>query len=534
MENSDILATIETMVFFMELKGENPFKVRAFANAARVLEDKDIAKLFQNGELQDVPGVGKGILAFIGDCIQHGKPKDLAEISKDFPETILELRSVRGLGPKKIKTLFEELQIASLAELEYACQENRLIELKGFGEKTQKNFLEALQFLKQSRSRLLLAQVLHQAQDLLALVRKTAGVEQAELVGELRRKCETVAKIEILVQGAEKTAAAKLKSLAEKHELGLPVEFHFVSEAWGSALVKYTGSTEHLEKLKGLAGIKLETEAAVYKKLGFALPAPELREAWSGPKDWEKSEQLVTAQDVRGIFHVHTKASDGANTLEEMVEAAEKLGYEYIGISDHSESAVYAHGLGADRILAQRKEIDKLQERFPKIKIFHGIEADIHGDGRLDYSDKVLKEFDFVIASIHGQMRMPCEEMTKRLCRALENPYCTWLGHITGRLLLGRPAYEFDWEKVLKAAEKSGTGIELNANPYRLDMDWQIMPAARAHKIPIGIFPDAHSIGGLKDVEYGIMAARKGGLSKKDVSNTLTRKEMEAWLAARR
>jgi DNA polymerase (family 10) len=235
-----------------------------------------------------------------------------------------------------------------------------------------------------------------------------------------------------------------------------------------------------------------------------------------------------------GVFHIHTKASDGANTLEEMLSAAESLGYQYVGISDHSESAVYAGGLKSDAVYGQRKEIEQLQKKFSKLHIFHGIEADIHTDGSLDYTTDVLKEFDFVIASIHGQFGLSREQMTKRLCRALENPYTTWIGHISLRLLLGRPAYDFDWETVLDTAQKTGAGIELNANPYRLDVRWDILPEIRKRKIALGIFPDAHSVGGFKDVEFGVMAARKGGLRKQDVINTKSYLEMNSWLKSRR
>ncbi|NUM88575.1 MAG: PHP domain-containing protein, partial [Bdellovibrionales bacterium] len=257
---------------------------------------------------------------------------------------------------------------------------------------------------------------------------------------------------------------------------------------------------------------------------------PEAREAATE----EVSTPLLEEKHLRGVFHLHTTASDGRNTLEEMVAACVERGWEYVGISDHSQSAFYAGGLKAQDIKRQRAAIDGLRGKFPGVTIFHGIESDILPDGSLDYPEKVLREFDFVIASVHGQMKMDRVSMTERLCCAIENPRTTWLGHMTGRLLLGRPGYGVDFEKILRAAEKTGAGLELNSNPYRLDVDWRLLPEARRRGVPVGIFPDAHSVAGLDDVKWGVLMARKAGLGPSHVSNTKTAREMKAWLESRK
>jgi DNA polymerase (family 10) len=465
--------------------------------------------LLSSGELAKTQGIGKGSLAVIEEVLKTGKLKELDELNEKYPASLFELTTIRGLGPKKIKVLFKDLGISSVAELEYACQENRLIELKGFGEKTQKMILDRIAEMKFNSGKVLLPTALEEAEAVEEQLEKNKNVKEFYRVGALARLLEVQEKLEYLVVG--KVDAGKIKA-------SIPIEFH---ECKPGAVA------EEKFRLTASEGFKKR-----WKGKTPELPSELLDDAF----DFSEKEKidLVDTKQIRGIFHAHTTASDGANSLEEMVEGCIERGLEYFGVSDHSKSAFYARGLEDKRIDEQRKEIDKVREKFPNFTIFHGIESDILADGSLDYPDKVLKKFDFVIASVHGGMRMNREQMTARLVKALENPYTTWIGHLSGRLLLGRPGYDFDWEKLVRAAEKSGAGFELNANPYRLDVDWRLLPDLRRHKIPLGIFPDAHSVNGIDDLKYGVMMARKGGMSAKQISNTMNAKEMSAWLSTRK
>lgn len=515
MKNEDILQALDELIFFAELAEENVFKIRALSNAYRELEERNILGLYKSGEIKNIKGIGKGIIGFLTELIDSGFSSELRTLSAKFPKEILELRKVRGLGSKKIKAIYENLQVASLRELEYACQENRLASLKGFGAKTQENFLKEISFLNQTRGRVLLAQVWDQANDLVREIAKEKGVARVELTGALRRYCETIEKVSVLVQG-EPHLNKRIATLCEKANLPVPYEISYCEKInnFEKQLIQEIGPDEFIKESKSLDSAKLV--------------APELRDL--PVKDRDGAIDLIEEKSIKGFFHFHTKASDGKHSLEEMIQASLEKGYEYIGVSEHSETSVYAHGLEPARVLEQKKEIERLQKKYSKIKIFHGIEADIHPDGTIDYGDKILKEFDFVIASIHQGFGLDSEHMTKRLCLAMQNPYVTWIGHISGRLLLGRKGYEFNWDKIVEVAKKTGTSLELNANPYRLDVDWRNLPKLRDAGIKVGIFPDAHSVEGINDIRYGVMMARKGGLGERDVCNTMNLGEISAWL----
>jgi DNA polymerase (family 10) len=534
MINEAISNILQEMAFLAELKGENPFKIRAWQNSAALLEEqgKEASALVASGEIAKIQGIGKGTQALVKEFVETGKVREFEELKSAFPPGLLEIRQVRGLGPKKIKALYDQLQIGSLTELEYACQENRLVELKGFGAKTQSSILSNIEKIKANRGRAILPVALHQAEAVMDELKALPGAELVSETGELRRRLPVLASLDFVLRG--KAGALEEAGFEKNGEFWLRAEedrlpvrvFPADSRDFGTRLAATTGPALWIEEMGPLPESGSEEEVFAAKSVEW-IP-PECRDLGKAPKD------LVEEEDIRGVFHLHTKWSDGANTLEEMAQAAVERGFEYLGVSEHSQTAFYAHGLDEKRVLEQKKEIDRLQEKFPSLKIFQGIESDILSDGSLDYPDTFLSHFDFVIASVHGQMRMGREEMTKRLSRALENPATTWLGHWTGRLLLGRDGYAFDEEKVLAVAAKSGKGIELNSNPYRLDLDWQIAPRAAALGISIGIFPDAHSTGGLDDVEYGVMMARKAGLTREQIVNTKTRKEMEEWLSERK
>lgn len=533
MANEELARILREMAFYSELKGDNPFKIRALDNAARLLEDQDkeVAELIESGALAKIPGVGKGTQAIAREFALTGRVNEHEELQAKYPATILEPLEVPGLGPKKVKALYEQLQIASLTELEYACRENRLVELKGFGEKTQAGILKGIEHVKASRGKLILPAALAEAERWLDELRGWKETKNVEIAGALRRRMEVISVLEFVLAGDELLAARLEKEgfasrgsqFERKAGSGLAVRVTLAKPAvFGSVLFERTGPEEFVFDFGKLPAAPTEEEVF---RLGRAeyLP-PECRDLGRAPTG------LIEERHVRGVFHLHTKWSDGANTLEEMVVAAKGLGYEYLGVSEHSRSAVYAHGLEEKRVYEQRKEIERLREK-SGFRIFHGIESDILADGGLDYAPDVIEGFDFVIASVHGQMRMSPKDMTKRLVRALQNPATTWLGHWTGRLLLGRAGYEFDHEEVLKVAASEGKGIELNSSPYRLDMDWRELPRAAELKVPIGIFPDAHSAGGLGDVKYGVWMARKAGLRASDVVNTKSGAEMEKWLA---
>jgi DNA polymerase (family 10) len=538
MKNEALAAILEEMAFFAELKDENPFKVRALRNAAEIVGElpESASDLIASGAIKKIPGIGKGTQAIALEFTEKGTVAELGELQRGFPAGIRELRAVRGLGPKKIKALFEELHIGSLSELEYACEENRLVDLKGFGEKTQAGILKGIRQLSGYRGKVILPVALQEAEEAGERLAHLAGVKRVEPAGELRRHCEVLGSVDFLLEGAEKVGEALQKEgfakapdgwWAKVSEHGLRIRASLASKAdFGSEWLKLTGPEAFVSALGPVGKASSEEEIFAAHKKTF-LP-PECRDLGHAP------EKLLEESEMRGVFHLHTTWSDGKNTLEEMAAAAVALGYEYLGVSDHSQTAFYAHGLDERRVLQQKKEIEAVQEKFPTLRLFHGIESDILADGALDYPQTFLRNFDFVIASVHGQMKMERGLMTARICRALENPATTWLGHWTGRLLLGREGFDFDVDAVLKCAAKHGKSIELNANPYRLDIDWRLLPRLAELGIPIGIHPDAHNVHGLADTRFGVWMARKAGFTAAQVLNTKSRKEMEAWLAERK
>jgi DNA polymerase (family 10) len=538
-EAISLLAEIKTL---MELGGENPFKIRAFEKAATLLADRDdLLVRAEAGTLTELEGVGKGIADVLTEFLLKGKSTARDELSAQLPPGLLELIQIPGLGPKKARQIIDELSIHSLRELEYACRENRLLKLKGFGQKMQQKILEGIHFLNRNAGLQRLGDVFEASQLVLEDLKKSVG--EGTLLSEsgaLRRRCEVLDRLEFLVEsdGAEAAQAQAKKSRTAR---GLPIEvavFEAKRSVFGYELARRTATPAHWAALGSPvpsegAG---EDEVRWYESQGLPWIAPEMRET---------GEEVVLAQkqalgevlgwnDVRGVFHNHTHASDGTASLEEMVLAAKELGFEYLGISDHSQSAFYAQGLKYEQIEAQEKEVRRVQEKYPEVRIFWGIESDILADGALDYDAKVLRKFDFVVASIHSRFKMEREAMTDRILEAVRNPYTTFLGHPTGRLLLGRPGYDFDFEKVIEECARLGVPLELNSNPARLDIDWRWGPHLRQSGANIVINPDAHEVAGLKDTVYGIAMARKALLPRSLVVNTRSTKEMEHWISLRR
>ncbi len=562
-----VIKILEEIAVLLELTGENPFKSRAYTNAARNLEkvESDLSELVQEGKIYEIDGVGEAIGKKIVELMTTGQLEYYENLKTSIPPGHLEMLKISGLGPKKIHALYERLGIKTIGELEYACHENRLVELKGFGKKSQENILAGIEKLKVYKERRLYAEVEGQAEALLKFLRENKDVFAVSVAGSLRRGNETVKDIDILASSAhpEKLARAfanldEVASVIAGGETkvsvnlksGVNADLRIVTkDEFPYALHHFTGSKEHNTAMRGRAkdmGIKMNeyglfrgeknivcrSEEEIFSALGLQFIPPELRENMGEIEAAEKNTlpKLVEEKDVQGLFHIHTNFSDGTDTLESIVLAAKKMGLKYIGISDHSRSAYYAGGLKAEDIQRQHELIDNLNNKHAPFYIFKGTEADILPDGRLDYDEEIMAKFDFVIAAIHSNFNMTAAEMTGRIKKALQNKYTTMLAHPTGRLLLSREPYALNIMEIIEAAAQFGKALELNANPHRLDLDWRNCIHAKKKGVKIAINPDAHQKAGLHDISFGIKIARKGWLSKGDCLNCLNLKEMKAYL----
>ena len=570
MDKKEVAAALEEIALLLELAGENPFKVRAYESGARAVLTfpGDLAEAVRRGKLAQVKGLGKSLTGVIAELLEKNEAALLQELKEKVPPGLLEMLQVPGLGPKKAKILYQQLQIASLGELEYAIQENRLISLPGFGAKTQEKLKAGLEQLKRYAGLFRLGDLLPAAIVLLKQIRSQSEVLRAELAGGVRRGLEVDDSIALVaampepreslpslgrlfpeVRGAPRFPLALEARLPQGMRVILTAA---APEVFGAAWLFATGSFSHLEGLKQRAGetgfqltpqglfsegrlLPSHEEEEIYRRLGLPFIPPELRE---GQGELEAAAQgqlprLVQPEDVRGCFHVHSHYSDGVNSIPELVAAARERGWQFLGLSDHSQSAYYAGGLKPADLKRQKAEVEAQRQENPNFALFWGIEADILGDGSLDYPEEVLKNFDFVIASVHSQFRLPREEMTQRIMQAIGNPHCTMLGHSSGRLLLAREAYEVDLEPILEFAGKHQVMVELNASPYRLDLDWRWLRRARELGVLISLNPDAHSLGDLDDVAYGVIAARKGWLEPENVLNTYPPEEVALLLKRR-
>ena len=548
----NVAQILSEIAVLLELSGENPFKIRAYAEGARIIEAQDtpVSELVRSGTLSQIKGIGKTLSLQITQLIQEGFIPLHQELKAAFPEGVREMLQVPGLGPKKVKDLFEKLGIKSIGELEYACHENRLITLPGFGPKSQEKILLGIEQFKRFQGRFLFGEVYPLAVTLLEEIGHHPQTLQASLAGSLRRRKEIVKDMDLVAESAHPEEVMEFfttlplvdqiinhgptkSSILTKS--GIQADLRIVGpKQFPYALHHFTGSREHHMILRPRAkdlGYKLneyglfkgedilpcKNEEDIYRILKLDYIPPELREGWGEIEAAENHTLpvLVEDKDIRGAFHFHTQSSDGTPTLSQWVQAADQAGLKYLGISDHSQSAAYAGGLKIDQLEKQGAEIAALNQKQKKVHLFWGIESDILPDGSLDYSDKELARFDFVIASVHSRFNMTEAEMTRRIIRAMENPHTTMLGHPTGRLLLARDPYPVDMNQVLEAAAHNGVIIELNANPHRLDLDWRLMKKAKELGIKIAINPDAHHLDGLADISYGVGIARKGWLSKR-------------------
>ena len=558
MSNKELAKAFKLTAQLMELHDENPFKIRSIQNAAFKLERHPVPiETLDPNEIGSIEGVGKSIQTKITDLLTTKSFPEMDEMLKLTPKGVIDMLSIKGIGPKKVRTLWKELGIESTGELLYACNENRLVELKGFGSKTQLQIKQAIEYMEANQGKYLFAVIEPIALQILQDIRNSGIAEECSYTGEFRRKLEIQEKIELVLVPKEISAVLDFISshpLIDKDSIKsgkteitaviagkLPLIL-FISdrEHFASLLFRTTGNPEHLEMLQEKYKLSIpeisESENEIYALAKLPYFEPELREGrseFSLIKDG-KLPPLVEETDLKGILHNHTTYSDGAHTLEEMAVYCKGLGYQYLGICDHSKSAFYANGLQPERILKQHEEIDALNSKLGPFRIFKGIESDILTDGSLDYPDEILKSFDFIVVSIHSGLRMDKEKATQRLLKAIENPYTTILGHPTGRLLLAREGYPIDHQKIIDACASNGVIIELNANPYRLDLDWRYIPYALNKNVLISINPDAHRTEGYHDMHYGVCVARKGGLTKSSTFNTFSLEEIEKYFLAKK
>ena len=583
MTKAQIAEVLEQIATLLELKDENPFKIRAYANAARAIDawGGNMADLQDEEALKKMPGIGKAIASKVKELAATGSLPYLEELRAEFPPTIIELFAIPGLGARKIKALYEKLQVSSIEQLQQACQSGRVAALPGFGETTQTKLGQAIAERARHSGSFQLGQVAHHAETLRDDLAGHPDALQVALAGSYRRRREIVRDLDFIVATSKPEAITRFfaehplvesiiaqgpTKTSVRLRSGIQCDLRVVQAAeYPFALNYFTGSKEHNIEMRNralkrgwtlneyrLAPLPVEPaeskrkppdkmpvvqeEAHLYQALDLDFIPAELREN-CGEFEAAASHsipRLIEKENLRGTFHCHTTASDGHNTLEEMAAAAQELGLQYLGIADHSRSSIQAHGLDEVRLRIQGAAIRKLNKAFDGFRLFAGVECDILRDGSLDFSDDVLADLDYAVASVHSVFNLPEAEMTRRIIRAMENPFITMLGHPTGRLLLKREPYAVDLPAILDAAGATGTWIEINAAPKRLDLDWRWWPLAQKKGVKCVINPDAHRVERLQDLWFGIGVARKGWLRKEDVVNCWPLAKMEKALQAKR
>jgi DNA polymerase (family 10) len=578
MDKHQVAAILDEIGTLLEIQGENAFRCNAYHNGARAIANLSVSlqELVDQDRLKEIPGIGETLRAKITTLVQTGQLPFYEDLRQKTPLGLMQMLRLPSMGPKKVKALYDQLGIDDLAKLKAACEHGEVARLKGFGAKTQEKILEGIEFLGQVGNRVRLDEAMAVADLLLEGLRACPGILRMEVCGSVRRRRETCKDIDILVSsddaGPIMEAFVKLPAVMQVVAHGETKSSVVVADGMGTervvlnadlrvvrdeqypfALHYFTGSKEHNIAVRARAqeyGLKLneyelagpkrrvaaKDEADIFRALDLDYIPPELREDTGELRAAAEHQlpHLLEPGDLQGTFHCHTTASDGKATLQEMAEAARKLGFKYLGIADHSQSLTVANGLSPQRVRKQQAEIDALNARLKGIKLLKGTECDILPDGRLDFDDALLETFDYVVASVHSHFGQSEEEMTKRMVRALSHPAVTMLGHATGRLLLRREGYKVDLDAVLKAAAQHGKMIEINAQPMRLDLDWVHCKRARELGIPLVINPDAHSTGEVALTRFGVYVAQRGWLEKKDVFNTLTLAQVTKALAARK
>ena len=572
MDKKAVADVLEQIAAFLELRGENPFRIRAFRTAARAISGftGDLREGLEDGSLASAKGVGPATLQIAAELINTGRASILEELREQIPPGLVEMLAISGLGVAKIRQIHDVLDIDSLPELEAAALDGRLAKLPRFGQKTSENILKSIAFLRQATTFRLSHHAAEEAEGLRVALSRLPGVTEAIVAGDVRRRSEVVRDL-VLVLVAEVAPAdlfRRLSQLPGVHEFAgqderrLTLRFAGGASAQivvstpvnaGAVLAQATGNEHHLAELarhataqgfsltgaglfSGSAFVPTRDETRLYGALGLPYIPPELREGTGEVAAAARGElpRLVEPGDLRGFLHCHTKYSDGSNTVEELAIACRDAGYEYVGITDHSQAAAYAGGLQSDDLLRQAEEIDEVNSRLEGIRVLKGVEADILADGRVDFEERVLAQLDFVIASIHSRFNMSAAEMTARMLAAMDNPYLTIIGHPTGRLLLSRDPYGLDLDAVIEKAAARGVALEINADPHRLDLDWRVLRRVREGGVMISIGADAHSKAGIAHVEYGVGMARKGWLGPDDILNARPVEQFVAHAGRRR
>ena len=563
LDHKTILKKLKLSIQLMELHEENPFKIRGYQGALNSIDrgDQDLMSISEE-ELAKIPGVGKSVLDAIQDLKSSESFPLLDQLIEKTPAGILEILQIKGLGPKKVKTLWEELGITSTHELMEACQSGKVAKIKGFGEKTQETIIQNLEFKASNTGKWLYADIEEVIENLTEELKLISPGSEISIVGDFARKIEIISEAEWLIGlaslfgGKEKlktwtriewdlSQSGPFSWRGKVKDLDLNVQVHFCAKPdFIQNKLALSASKAHLalvvdekesiaEKLKKK---DYKTEEEFFAKNGLQFIPVEMREGFDevALAKEKKIPVLLEEKDLRGILHNHSTYSDGKHTLRQMAEYCKDLGYDYLGISDHSRSAFYAGGLEMERIEKQQKEIDQLNKELTPFRIFKGIESDILSDGSLDYPENVLVSFDFIVASVHSILNMDIKRATERLLRAIENPYTTILGHPTGRLLLRREGYPIDHKTIIDACAKNKVVIEINANPWRLDLDWRWVRYAMEQGVKLSINPDAHEMDGYADMKYGVLVGRKGGLTKEMTLNSLSGEDIAAYFAQRK
>ena len=572
MDKKAVADVLEQIAAFLELRGENPFRIRAFRTAARAIASfgGDLRQGLDDGSLAAAKGVGPATLQIAAELINTGRAGLLEELREQVPPGLVEMLSIAGLGVAKIRQIHDVLGVDSLPELEAAAMDGRLARLPRFGQKTSENILKSIAFLRQASSFRLSHHAAEEAEGLRAALARLPGVTEAIVAGDVRRRAEVVRDI-VIVLVADVSPAELFKRLSQHpgvHEFAgqderrLTLRFAGGASAQivvttpvnvGAVLVQATGSEAHVAELashakarglsltgaalwRGSEFVYTPDEESLYRALGLPYLVPELREGRGeiGAAARGELPRLVERSDLRGFLHCHTNYSDGSNSVEELAQACKAAGYEWIGITDHSQAAAYAGGLKPDDLLRQGDEIDEVDARLDGIRVLKGVEADILADGRVDFEERVLERLDFVIASVHSRFNMTPAEMTARLLTAMDNPHLTIIGHPTGRLLLSRDPYGLDLEAVVEKAASTGVALEINADPHRLDLDWRELDRVRTGGAMISIGADAHNLAGIGHVEFGLGIARKGWLGPGDILNSRSADEFTAYAGRRR
>ena len=565
MRNKEIAEIFYQIADLLEIKGELEFKVRAYRRAAQRIEtlEEDIEELCRKGKLRSIPGIGESIASKIKELIETGRLEYLEKLKREVPEDLIRLMDIPGVGPKKALVLYKKLGITTVEQLRDACKKGRLRHLEGFGELTERNILRGIEMLERSKDRFLINVAYENGHRLVEYLKKNKDVLSISIAGSLRRMKETIGDIDILVSSLNPDSIMEdfvrypdvkivLAKGSKKSSVilrdGIQVDVRVVKpESFGAALQYFTGSKEHNIQIRNIAmkmGLKINeygvfrkdteeyiagrTEEEVYKAIGLDYIEPELREnrgeielAQQG-----KLPKIVKYEEVKGDFHIHSTWSDGTASIEEIARKAQELGYEFVGIADHSASLKVAHGLSEEDLLKKIQEIRKLQERFD-VRIFAGTECDIKPDGSLDYSNKILKELDFAYAAIHTKFKMDRKEMTERIIKAMENEYINILAHPTARMIGKREPIDIDLEKIFEVARETNTFMEINAFPDRLDLNDVHAKMAKEMGVKMAIGTDSHALDHMRFLRFGTAMARRGWLEKKDILNTYDLREIE-------